>query len=161
MTAVQRRERHRIIQEALIAGLIHSQQDVVRILKRANIKVTQATASRDLEELGAVRGKAANGQSLYLLPDAPRIVSEGLTLNVDEAERIVVLKTSPGAAQLIAGRIDRAGLGSVVGTIAGDDTIFVACAKGQSTKRVREELNSVISGQENKVRNSRTSKARR
>lgn len=161
MTTAQRRERHRIIQEALLAGLIHSQQDVVRILKRANIKVTQATASRDLEEIGAVRGKSVDGKTTYLLSDAPRIATEDLALSVDEAERIIVLKTRPGAAQLIAGRIDRAGVFGVVGTIAGDDTIFVACAKGQPIKKVKEELDAIILGEEVKGRNSRTSKARR
>lgn len=161
MTTAQRRERHRIIQEALLAGLIHSQQDVVRILKRANIKVTQATASRDLEEIGAVRGKSADGETTYLLSDAPRIATEDLALSVDEAERMIVLRTRPGAAQLIAGRIDRAEVSGVVGTIAGDDTIFVACAKGQPVKKVKEEIDAIILGEEVKGRNSRTSKARR
>ncbi len=161
MTAAQRRERHRIIQEALIAGLVHSQQDVVRILKRANIKVTQATASRDLEEIGAVRGKNSDGQTSYLLPDTPRMVTEDLALSIEEAEQMIVLKTRPGAAQLIAGRIDRAGVDGVVGTIAGDDTIFVACAKNPATKKIKAELETIIVGEEAKIRNGRTGKARR
>lgn len=161
MTAAQRRERHRIIQEALIAGLVHSQQDVVRILKRANIKVTQATASRDLVEIGAVRGKNLQGQTIYLLPNEPRMATEDLALSFDEAERMIVLKTRPGAAQLIAGRIDRAGVKGVVGTIAGDDTIFVACSKGESVKKLREDLSAIIIGEESKNRNLQTSKGRR
>ena len=146
MTAAERRERHRIIHEALIAGSIHSQEDVVRILSRANIRVTQATASRDLDEIGAVRGKDSSGRSTYLLPDSARGASDDVILEVDDAGGLLVLKTRPGAAQLIAARIDRARMVGVVGTIAGDDTIFIAMKQGVISKKAREAILGVASG---------------
>ena len=145
MTGSQRRERQRVIFEAIESGRIHSQQDVVKVLRAAGIKVTQATASRDLDELGAVKGKDEKGHARYIIPDTRRSVIDDLTLGIFEAEKIMVIKTPPGAAQLIAGRIDRSGIEGVVGTIAGDDTIFVACEKKASTRTLRQQL-SLITG---------------
>ena len=154
MTAAQRRERQRIIQEALLAGLVHSQDDVVRLLKKSNIKVTQATASRDLDEIGAVKGKGADGRTIYRLAEAGKASTDDLALEIALAGSLLVLKTRPGAAQLIAARIDRANLKGIVGTIAGDDTIFIAMKDGVPAKRVRSEILDVASGATTIVRKS-------
>ena len=154
MTSAQRRERHRIIQEALLAGLVHSQDDVVRLLKKSNIKVTQATASRDLDEIGAVKGKDADGRTVYLLAQTGRASTDDLALEIALAGSLLVLKTRPGAAQLIAARIDRANVQGIVGTIAGDDTIFIAMKDGVPAKRVRSEILDVASGARKNVRKS-------
>lgn len=147
MTRLDRRERQRIIFEALTAGKIGSQQDVVRILAKNGFRVTQATASRDLEELGAVRGKGVSGKVAYSIPDSSRGLIDDLTLGISEAQRLLVIKTPPGAAQLIAGRIDRNKIDGVVGTIAGDDTIFVACAKDASSRGIRDRLKGIVAGE--------------
>lgn len=155
MTAAERRERQRIIREALIGGLIHSQEDVVRILKRSKIKVTQATASRDLDEIGAVKGKGEDGKTTYLLVDGESGPIDDLALELSDAGSLIVINTRPGAAQLIAARIDRARLTSVVGTIAGDDTIFIAMKAGVIGKKARAEILDVASGTRKNVRKTR------
>lgn len=155
-TRVERRERQRLIAEALDAGRIRSQQDVVRILAKHGIEVTQATASRDLEQIGAVRGKNSMGESVYLLPESNQGQLDDFALGIAEASRIIVIKTPPGAAQLIAGRLDRAHLPGVVGTIAGDDTVFTACDKTTPMRTIRERILLIASG--GRVDKTQTSK---
>jgi transcriptional regulator of arginine metabolism len=120
---------------ALIRGAaVHSQTELAEMLVGAGFQVTQATLSRDLEELRAVKVRGA-----YLIPEdgeralrpaeeAPtrliRLLRELLT-GVDCSGNLVVLRTPPGAAQFLASAIDRTGLPDIVGTIAGDDTILV------------------------------------
>jgi transcriptional regulator of arginine metabolism len=129
-----RASRHARIVE-LIRGLaIRSQTELAEFLGVDGIQVTQATLSRDLEELGAVKVSGA-----YLIPEdgkrplreaenAParllRLLRELLT-GVDASGNIAVLRTPPGAAQFLASALDRSGLTDIVGTIAGDDTILV------------------------------------
>lgn len=158
MTRIDRRERLRVITAAIEQGKVRSQQDVVTLLAKVGFHVTQATASRDLEELGAVRGKGSDGRTRYLIPDRGRGLIDDLTFGVVEAHRILVLTTPPGAAQLIAGRIDRSELAGVVGTIAGDDTIFVACSKNGSLRTIKERLLIIVEGTGSQKRGSSRAK---
>jgi transcriptional regulator of arginine metabolism len=119
---------------------IRSQTELVELLAAEGIQVTQATLSRDLEELGALKLRAADGgPGGYFIPEdgnpalrrpeqAParlqRLLKELLT-GTDSSGNLAVLRTPPGAAQFLASALDRAGLPEVVGTIAGDDTILV------------------------------------
>jgi transcriptional regulator of arginine metabolism len=127
------------VRHARIDGLIRersvrSQTELAELLAADGIQVTQATLSRDLEELHAVKVSGA-----YLIPEdgkrplreaeqAParlvRLLRELLT-GVDASGNLVVLRTPPGAAQFLARALDRSGVPDVVGTIAGDDTILV------------------------------------
>ena len=119
---------------------VRSQGELADILAALGIQVTQATLSRDLEELGAIKVRSGDGgPAVYLIPEdgnpvfraaqqAParliRLLRELLT-STDASGNIAVLRTPPGAAQFLASALDRSGLPEVVGTIAGDDTIFV------------------------------------
>ena len=129
-----RAARHARIIDLVRLNPIRSQGELVVVLAEEGINVTQATLSRDLEELGAVK---VGGE--YLIPEdgnrplrtaeaAParliRLLRELLT-GVDASGNIAVLRTPPGAAQFLASALDRSGLPDVVGTIAGDDTILV------------------------------------
>src|SRR3954463_14964792 len=131
---VTRAGRHARIVELIRDKAIRSQTELAELLAGEGVQVTQATLSRDLEELGAVKVSGA-----YLIPedgkrplrdaeDAParllRLLRELLT-GVDASGNIAVLRTPPGAAQFLASALDRSGLIDVVGTIAGDDTILV------------------------------------
>ncbi|MEU4240519.1 arginine repressor [Actinoplanes sp. NPDC026619] len=131
---VTRAGRHARIVELIRAKPVRSQTELAELLAGEGVQVTQATLSRDLEELGAVKVSGA-----YLIPEdgkrplrdaenAParllRLLRELLT-GVDASGNIAVLRTPPGAAQFLASALDRSGLTDVVGTIAGDDTIFV------------------------------------
>jgi transcriptional regulator of arginine metabolism len=129
-------------------ALIHSQSDLVRELGKIGYVVTQATASRDLEELGAVRGKDNSGIFRYQFVSAPqnsksRGVSE-LIASVDSSGNLAVVKTPPGAAQLLAGNLDRAmktgKLKSAIGTIAGDDTVLVVAKSASGGSSLAKEI---------------------
>ncbi|OBK16195.1 arginine repressor [Mycobacterium asiaticum] len=118
---------------------VRSQSELAALLAAEGIEVTQATLSRDLEELGAVKLRGAyGGVPVYVVPEdgSPvRGVSGGtgrlsrllgeLLVSTDASANLAVLRTPPGAADYLASAIDRAALPYVVGTIAGDDTVFV------------------------------------
>lgn len=126
------------------SGLIHSQSDLVKELKKAGYKVTQATASRDLEEIGAVRG--SNG---YLLANSSDdslsrvLTTEKLILSVEASGNLAVVRTPPGGAQLLASNLDHSSLKSIIGTIAGDDTVLVVSRKSNGGAELAKELLSL------------------
>ena len=118
---------------------VHSQGELAALLADDGIEVTQATLSRDLEELGAVKLRGADGGGgVYVVPEdgspvrgvsggterVARLLGE-LLVSTDSSANLAVLRTPPGAAHYLASAIDRAALPEVVGTIAGDDTILV------------------------------------
>lgn len=135
MTApLTRVARHARIEDLIRTQPVRSQTELGELLAAEGIQVTQATLSRDLEELRAIK---VGG--VYLIPEdgnrALRPVETGTTklirllhelLNgTDSSGNLAVLRTPPGAAQYLASAIDRSGVPEIVGTIAGDDTIFV------------------------------------
>jgi len=127
------------IVELLSSNAVRSQTELAALLAEEGIEATQATLSRDLEELGAVKLRAADGGvGVYVVPEdgnpvrgvsggtdrVSRLLSE-LLVSTDASGNLAVLRTPPGAAQYLASALDRASLAEVVGTIAGDDTILV------------------------------------
>lgn len=143
------------------SGAIHSQSDVVSELKRAGFKVTQATASRDLEDIGALRGRNDEGEMTYKLPESGSVVkvenSPNLILTIEASANLAVVKTPPGGAQLLASNIDRSGSKSIIGTIAGDDTVLVIARKANGGAEVAKEL---LNSANSKSRIGRSSKKR-
>ena len=131
VTATEKRKR--MVATLIRAGKIHSQADLVRELQARGLEVTQATASRDLQELGAMRSKNSNGQMRYILDAGVGPGSGGnLVLSIASSANTVVLRTPPAAAQFVASTLDAAILAqelpSAIGTIAGDDTVLVIAA---------------------------------
>lgn len=137
---VTRAGRQARIVAILSSAAVRSQSELAGLLAGDGIEVTQATLSRDLEELGAVKLRGAEGGiGVYVVPEdgspvrgmsggtgrLSRLLSE-LLVATDATGNLAVLRTPPGAADYLASAIDRAALPYVVGTIAGDDTIFVA-----------------------------------
>ena len=135
-SAISSNARRALVVSYVNQGLVHSQNDLVDLLAEEGIDVTQATASRDLEDVGAVRGKDEKGEMRYLLIEnsveplarAAR-VSDELILSITASGNLVVVKTPPGGAHLLASALDRASqsgeMKAVIGTIAGDDTVLV------------------------------------
>lgn len=133
MRSQRRKDLIRVLRE----GQASSQKDIVAALRSAGHEVTQATVSRDLRELGASK-VAVNGHAVYRLPDEiPRgggdLMARGLLRTLQEfalairtAGSLVIVFTAPGHAAAVARAIDVAAEAEVVGTVAGDDTIFVA-----------------------------------
>ena len=129
------------------AGLVHSQSDLVVLLKKAGYKVTQATASRDLEEIGAIRARNTNGESTYEIRESSDSaivrstpLPSTLILSVDHSANLAVIHTPPGAAQFLASSLDHAQLTGVIGTIAGDDTIILVSKKATGGAQLAKEL---------------------
>ena len=147
-------ERRDQVRRLIAAGGVHTQAELVAALAERGVDVTQATISRDLAGLGVVRG-SRGGRLTYLLPDdltdgtgaaqarLRRLLAD-LPLTIAETAPLVVLRTSPGAANAIASSIDLSQWEDVVGTIAGDDTIFVACTDATAMRRFRTRLETLL-----------------
>jgi transcriptional regulator of arginine metabolism len=127
--------RQAAILDLVDTSAVSSQEDLRRRLKSRGFSVTQATLSRDLKDLGLVKGTAdgayhrPGGEAANPVRAAARLehaVAEYL-LGVDRAIHLVVLRTGPAQAQPLASAVDAAGLPGVVGTIAGDDTVLMVC----------------------------------
>ncbi|MGD9622643.1 MAG: arginine repressor [Mycolicibacterium sp.] len=138
-SAATRAGRQARIVALLSARSVHSQGELAALLADEGIDVTQATLSRDLEELGAVKLRGADGGvGVYVVPEdgspvrgvaggterVSRLLGD-LLVSSDASGNLAVLRTPPGAAHYLASAIDRAALPYVVGTVAGDDTILV------------------------------------
>jgi transcriptional regulator of arginine metabolism len=131
--------------ELLEAQPVTSQTALGRLLAASGVQVTQATVSRDLEELGAVKVRTAAGMA-YAVPDQGRPrpgtaeavdarlgrLLEELLVSAEAAGGLVVLRTPPGGAHLLGSALDRAGLPEVAGTVAGDDTVLLV-SRGPAT----------------------------
>lgn len=156
-SALSSNARRALIVSYVNQGLVHSQNDIVELLADEGIDVTQATASRDLEDVGAVRGKDESGMMRYRimseniepLARAAR-VSDELIVNIAASGNLVVVKTPPGGAHLLASALDRASQGgdmkSIIGTIAGDDTVLVISRNSNGGKALASELRDFIGG---------------
>lgn len=132
---------------------VSSQATLVELLAAEGVVATQATVSRDLEELGAMKVRIPGGDSVYAVPEqvrdrpAPedhlrRMMGEWV-LEVAYSANLVVLRTPPGSAHVVGSALDRAALPDVLGTIAGDDTVLVVAterAGGAAVARVISEL---------------------
>ena len=138
--------RQRALADVIRSGVLASQEELAERLETRGFGVTQATISRDLEQIGAVKVRR-NGHLTYALPEDarsnanPRLaaVFRDWVRSIDLAGNLVVIKTPPGSAHLVGVVLDQSDLQEIVGTICGDDTIFVACrsaaeAEGLSIK---------------------------
>lgn len=155
--------------QARVAALVsaydvRSQRELGRLLAAEGVAVTQATLSRDLEEIGAVKVRRAGVGTVYAVPDeAPGPVLRALAspvegrlsrllvdllVSVESSANLVVLRTPPGGAQLLASAIDRADLPDVIGTIAGDDTVLAIARDPAGGAALAERLRSTANGTE-------------
>jgi transcriptional regulator of arginine metabolism len=143
-------QRQYLLAKILEEQAVSSQAKLVELLKTDGIDVTQATLSRDLEELGAVKVRVPVGDSVYAIPDNPtervlpidylrRVLGEWL-IEVSVSNNIVVLRTPPGSAHVVASAVDRAGLSEIIGTVAGDDTVLLVTAPNTTGEEVSKRL---------------------
>jgi len=146
-------QRQRAIADLIRSDALSSQEELAERLSALGYAVTQATISRDLEQLGAVKVRRA-GQLSYALPDqvpapaAPRLtaVFRDWVRSVEGAGNLVVIKTPPGSAHLVGVVLDQSDMQEIVGTICGDDTIFVACRTAADSDLLAARLRSAMSG---------------
>ena len=157
MSTASRVARQARIVELITRRAIRSQSELATMLAAEGIEATQATLSRDLEELGAVKLRGVDGGApVYVIPDdgSPVRAMEGgttrmrrllaeLLVSVDSSANIAVLRTPPGAAQFLACAIDRAALRDIVGTIAGDDTVFLLAREPLTGAELGERIRAL------------------
>ena len=150
---VMKQLRQRAIRDLVEQRPIRTQQELAAALRERGFRTTQATISRDVAELGLVKA-GREGIQAYALP--PRLVEAetsgedrlrkllaDLPVELREAGLLVVVKTLPGSAHAIAAALDRARWPEVAGSIAGDDTVFVACLDRASLQRVKSRLRTL------------------
>jgi transcriptional regulator of arginine metabolism len=147
MSKAQRQHRIALL---LAETAVTSQAQLVEHLEESGISATQATVSRDLDELGAVKVRAPGGQTVYAIPEHPvdriapeehlrRVLGEWVA-DVAASANLVVLRTPPGSAHVVASALDRAGMSEILGTVAGDDTIVAIAAAGTTGKALAGQL---------------------
>ena len=131
MTATKA-ERHQAILNLVNRGSVHTQHEIATALARRGVRATQATISRDIQELGLVRAGSGYRSSAALVRE--------LVLSVELIQPIAVIRTPPGTANLVARRIDEAALPGIAGTVAGDDTIIAVLRKPGAGRALKELL---------------------
>lgn len=127
-------ERQRAILDLVRLRPVHTQQELANALAERGFSATQATVSRDVQELGLVR--TVEG---YAVGGPPALVSE-LVLSMTQVQFLLVIRTPSGTANLVARAIDESGLHGIAGTVAGDDTIIVVLTDGSAADEVRRFL---------------------
>ena len=145
-------QRQHLIRELLASQEVGSQVQLVALLGEHAVEVTQATVSRDLDEMGVAKMRTA-GRTVYAVPeaDAPEALPENTlrrvfgdwVLDVRCSQNLVVLRTPPGSAHVVASAIDRSDFADAIGTVAGDDTVLVIAderAGGPAVSRRCREL---------------------
>ncbi|NJD30083.1 MAG: arginine repressor [Chloroflexi bacterium] len=147
---VMKQLRQRAIRDLVEGRPIRTQQELATALRERGFRATQATVSRDVAELG-LRKANRQGRSAYVLPPAlkdaeatgeerlQRLLAD-LPIEVREAGLILVIRALPGSAHAIAAALDRARWPEVVGSIGGDDTVFVATTDRTALRRLRDRI---------------------
>ena len=158
--------RHALIRALLVRSTVHSQQQLAELLASEGVHVTQATLSRDLVELRAVKVRGTGGTLVYAVPaeGGPRPVQqaestevlaarlarlcEELVVTAEASGPLVVLRTPPGGAQFLASAIDHSVLPGVLGTIAGDDTVLIIARDPDSGPTVAQRFIDLAAGRD-------------
>ena len=147
MSKTQRQQR---IARLLEANSVTSQAQLVDLLAEDGLVATQATVSRDLEDLGAVKVRVPGGETVYAVPQLPfdqaipeghlrRVLGEWVA-EVTHSVNLVIVRTPPGSAHVVASALDRTGLEGILGTVAGDDTLLVVATEDVGGKEVARRL---------------------
>ena len=139
--------RHEVILELITEQPVATQELLIKLLAERGIKTTQATLSRDIQQLSLVKQRDENGVYHYTMPAAAveeKSLFEEAVISVDYAMNTIVLKCRAGMAQGTCAAIDSVEHQGVVGTIAGDDTIMIAIKTSEEAVEVMEELRSLM-----------------
>lgn len=156
-----RAARQSLIVELIRGGSVTSQSQLLDLLREKGFDVTQATVSRDLDDVGAVKHDPGDGHPVYAVPaeggekrllagqsgeSSARLarVGEELMVTIDASANLVVVRTPPGAAQYLASAMDHSEFPGVIGTIAGDDTILLVTSDPTGGAAVADQLRTLI-----------------
>ncbi len=156
MTKVSKNDRLMFLRELIANNELGSQEEVVRLMNKCGVATTQATLSRDMRALKIVKMPGRGGKSVYAVPmeseykrvrkaERPdNIFPAPGFLSIQFSGNVAVIHTRPGFASSIASSIDEAALDDVIGTIAGDDTIFIVIRDGARYVDVTEKLQEIL-----------------
>lgn len=150
---MSKRQRQHRITRYLESEPVTSQSQLVDLLAADGIIATQATVSRDLEDLGAVKVRVSGGDTVYAIPQLPkdqpapedhlrRVLGEWVG-EINHSGNIVVLRTPPGSAHVVGSALDRAALDGILGTVAGDDTLIVVASEGTGGGALAAQLSGL------------------
>ena len=150
---MSKHQRQHRISQILANEVVISQEQLVRLLADDGVESTQATVSRDLDDLGAVKVRVSGGESVYAIPEHPadrmvpvdqlrRVMGEWV-VEVESSGNLVVLRTPPGSAHVVASALDRTGIEGSIGTVAGDDTLMVVAAEGTTGENLAVALRNL------------------
>jgi transcriptional regulator of arginine metabolism len=150
---MSKHQRQHRISQILANEVVTSQEQLVRLLADDGVESTQATVSRDLDDLGAVKVRVSGGESVYAIPEHPadrmvpvdqlrRVMGEWV-VEVESSGNLVVLRTPPGSAHVVASALDRTGIEGSIGTVAGDDTLMVVAAEGTTGENLAVTLRNL------------------
>ena len=141
------------VKEIVERNVIRTQDELVDALRQEGIDVTQATVSRDINELMLVKVPSGDGSYRYAFPSERNVTVsvarlektfQDSVLSIDHSGNIVVLRTLPGTAQAVAYVLDNVRWPEIIGTVAGDDTIFLVIKPETAVVSVRERLESIL-----------------
>lgn len=145
--------RHAKIKELVERHIIETQEDLAESLRKDGIDVTQATVSRDIKELLLIKVPSGDGRYRYAFPPEhnlifsqsrmERIFQDSIT-GMDYSQNIVVLRTLPGAAQAVASTIDHVKWPEIIGTVAGDDTIFIVVKPPEAAQHILAKFHKLL-----------------
>ena len=151
--ALPKPQRQHRIARLLVEQAVTSQTQLVELLTADGVRATQATVSRDLEDLGAIKVRVPGGETVYAIPELPteqrapedhlRRVFGDWVVEVSHSGNLVVLRTPPGSAHVVGSALDRSGLSEVLGTVAGDDTLIVVVAEDAGGAAVARRLSDL------------------
>jgi len=146
-------QRQHLLSKLLAAHAVTSQEQLVALLAAEGCAATQATVSRDLDDLGAIKVRGVGGESVYAIPELPkdqRAPEDHLrrtlgdwVVEVNASANLVVLRTPPGTANVVGAALDRSGWPEIIGTVAGDDTVLVVSADPDGGAALADRLRGV------------------
>jgi len=148
-----KKARHELIKEIIEQSRIETQDDLTAALLLKGVKVTQATVSRDIKEMRLYKVSDVNGHYFYTCPKVQNILSHDGVLSqtvrtsivkIKMNDSLVVIHTVPGSAASVAFALDNMNFEEILGTIAGDDTIFVAVANAEAGNNIVQKLKNLI-----------------
>ena len=150
---MSKHHRQHRISRLLADQVVTSQEMLVSLLADDGLAATQATVSRDLDDLGAVKVRLPGGDTAYAIPEHPanqniprdqlrRVLGEWV-VDVASSGNLVVLRTPPGSAHVVASALDRTGVDGAIGTVAGDDTLMVVAAQGTTGEQLADTLRAL------------------
>ncbi len=146
-------QRQKLVADFIDSENVSSQNQLKGLLKKNNIQITQATLSRDLNELGAIKKRLQNGRLIYVLPKnqdnnaqvkIAKKALEDFVLDVEPVSNQVVVKTTTAAAQVIAESIDNLYINNIVASIAGDNVVLIISTDDSKAREVAKTIEDNI-----------------